>query len=657
MDSLRHTLPRILVLISHVELAAPPSRLALEVQSVLSAYVGVADIRVEDVQFADALASAQNAERNQEVDVFVCAGATGAYLRGRLATPVVLMPVTGYDVIYALEKARRITQSVVILSYRRPIAEIQLAPDLLTVKCRQETYTTLAQAEQRVDAIFAEGFEVVVGSSMVTEIAARRGLKGILINSPISIQRALDEAIGTARGTRVDAARKHRFRTILENLDEGVMVVGAEQTVVAANAVFARFIDALPAEIIGRPVREVAPQFAVDEVFRSGLAKKAQVLSLGKNTLVFSVTPVPDEDGQTGAMLIVQDATAVQRAERQIRSETRLRAFSATYKLADITGKSKKILDLIDLARRYSRSDATVLITGESGTGKELFAQGIHNESRRAGRPFVAINCAGFPEALLESELFGYEEGAFTGSRKGGKPGLFEIAHTGTVFLDEIGEMPLALQTRLLRVLQAREVVRLGGTQPTPIDVRVIAATHRDLFKRIAGNEFRQDLFYRLNILRLKLPPLRERVEDLPLLAESILARISAGKKLAVPVKTIVESLAAYLTRCTWPGNVRELENVMERAAVVFSDTAEFAGTPTSAELLSAMFDDDEMVASESPEILPDASTVRDLIHSKKKLQMLRTIEQCDGNLTEAAKKLGINRTTLWRRLKLDARD
>lgn len=653
MDSLRHTLPRIRVLISHVELAAPPSRLALEVQSVLTAYAGVADIRVADVQFADALSSAQSAERDHEVDVFVCAGATGAYLRAHLSTPVVLMPVTGYDVIYALEKARRLAQSVVILSYRRPIAELTLAPDLLTVQCRQETYTTLAQAEQRVDTVFAEGFEVVVGSSMVTEIAARRGLKGILINSPISIQRALDEAIAMARGARAEAARQYRFRTILESLDEGVMMVGAQRSVVAANAVFAQFVDAAPADIVGRPVSEVAPQFGVDEVLRTGQSKMAQVLSLGKHTLVCSITPVPEEDGLTGAMVIVQDAAVVQRAERQIRSETRQRAFTATYRLSDITGTSKKILDLIDLAKRYARSDATVLITGESGTGKELFAQGIHNESHRAGRPFVAINCAGFPEALLESELFGYEEGAFTGSRKGGKPGLFEIAHTGTVFLDEIGEMPLALQTRLLRVLQAREVVRLGGTQPTPIDVRVIAATHRDLFKRITEDEFRQDLFYRLNILRLKLPPLRERAEDLPLLAESILRRIGAGKPMRAPIKTIIDSLSAYLARCQWPGNVRELENVMERAAVVFSDAAEFDGTPSGPDLMRAMFDDDEVLVTG----LSDTSAVQVLNHSKQKLQLLQIIDQCDGNLTEAAKKLGINRSTLWRRLKVTARD
>jgi transcriptional regulator, propionate catabolism operon regulatory protein len=311
------------------------------------------------------------------------------------------------------------------------------------------------------------------------------------------------------------------------------------------------------------------------------------------------------------------------------------------------------MLDVIDLARRYAQSDTTVLITGESGTGKELFAQGIHNESTRASRPFVAINCAGFPESLLESELFGYEEGAFTGTRKGGKPGLFEIAHTGTVFLDEIGEMPISLQTRLLRVLQAREVVRLGGTQPTPIDVRVIAATHRNLKERVASGEFRQDLYYRLNILRLKLPALRERGDDVALLAETLLTRLASGASFKkISVEQIIASLMPFLMRHTWPGNVRELENVMERAAVLLGGSD--AQNVGSADLARAIFDDEDVLAA-SASLSSGKAAVLDLVASRDRVRMLQVIGQCDGNLSMAAKQLGISRSTLWRRLKTSA--
>jgi transcriptional regulator, propionate catabolism operon regulatory protein len=632
--------PQILVLISHVELVTPPSRLADEVQKVLPSYAGVADIRVVDVPFTDALALAKDTQRRAGFDVLVCAGATGAYLRANLDAPVVLMPITGYDVIFALEQARRVAKSVGVLSYRRPVAELQIATDLLTVRCRQETYTTLAQAEQKIDLLSAEGFEVIVGSSMVTEVAARRGLTGILINSPISIKRALDDAIALASNARANAARKERLSTILEYLDDGVMVTDADHRIVAANAAFTRLCDA---------DGDIGSWFGIDEVLATGVAKTSQVLTLGNRTLVYSVTPIPDEEGHTGAMLVVQDASIVQRAERQIRAEARRRTFTATYRLADIAAQSAVMLETIDLARRYAQSDTTVLITGESGTGKELFAQGIHNESARAPRPFVAINCAGFPETLLESELFGYEEGAFTGSRKGGKPGLFELAHTGTVFLDEIGEMPISLQTRLLRVLQAREVVRLGGVQPTPIDVRVIAATHRNLKERVASGEFRQDLYYRLNILRLKLPALRERGGDVALLAEMLLGRMASlsGKAFKVGVEQIVASLMPFLTRHTWPGNVRELENVMERAAVLLG-ASDAADTMASTDLARAIFDDEEVLEAPSS----GKAAVLDLVQSRDRVRLLQVIGQCDGNLSMAAKQLGISRSTLWRRLK-----
>jgi propionate catabolism operon transcriptional regulator len=223
---------------------------------------------------------------------------------------------------------------------------------------------------------------------------------------------------------------------------------------------------------------------------------------------------------------------------------------------------------VISLAEQYAKTDSTVLITGESGTGKELLAQGIHNASRRRGAPFVAINCAAFPETLLESELFGYEEGAFTGSRKGGKPGLLESAHTGTVFFDEIGDMSLPLQTRLLRVLQEREVLHLGSIEPTPIDVRVIAATHRDLRKNIAEGRFREDLFYRLNILRLHLPPLRERKADIPAITRWIIRGLGKRPEALSPADRLLQGLLPYLESYPWPGNIRELENITERAVL-----------------------------------------------------------------------------------------
>jgi propionate catabolism operon transcriptional regulator len=294
----------------------------------------------------------------------------------------------------------------------------------------------------------------------------------------------------------------------------------------------------------------------------------------------------------------------------------------------------------------YGRSPATVLIQGETGSGKELVAQAIHRESPRRGanRPFVAVNCGAIAESLLESELFGHEEGAFTGARRGGHAGLFEAADGGTLFLDEIGEMPLALQTRLLRVLEEREVMRVGGTRPVPIDVRVISATHCDLEARVREGRFRADLFYRLAVLRLALPPLRERRMDIPALADwalkNALAALSARPhpNLAAEIAACGPQLAAY----AWPGNVRELRNVMERLALFLAAEPLQALTPAfllsvapelgAAPVLPA-------VAASAPAI-PAQETVADVL------------ARFNGQRDAAARHLGISRTTLWRRLK-----
>jgi propionate catabolism operon transcriptional regulator len=299
----------------------------------------------------------------------------------------------------------------------------------------------------------------------------------------------------------------------------------------------------------------------------------------------------------------------------------------------------------------YARSPATVLIEGETGTGKELAAQAIHRESalaRAGAKPFVAVNCGAIAESLLESELFGHEEGAFTGSRRGGRAGLIEAAHRGTLFLDEIGEMPLALQTRLLRVLEEREVMRVGGTRPVPVDVRVISATHCDLAALVAQGRFRADLYYRLSVLRLRLPPLRERQEDVPALAEWLLKHALAAMNVRPHANLHAEitACAPLLCRHDWPGNVRELRNLMQRLALFLSAEPLQALTPGfllrhAPELAALDGASDAAIAPETPEA--SAETVTE------------ALRRCGGNRAEAAKRLGISRTTLWRRLREEA--
>jgi DNA-binding NtrC family response regulator len=324
-------------------------------------------------------------------------------------------------------------------------------------------------------------------------------------------------------------------------------------------------------------------------------------------------------------------ARALRRENENLREQLRER-----YGLAGLIAQSPAMHDVLELVERVAPTDATLLVQGESGTGKEVIAKAVHHASLRAERPFVAVNCGAVPEPLLESELFGFTRGAFTGA-VASKRGLFEEAHAGTLFLDEIAEMPAALQVKLLRALQSGEIRRLGATQPSMIDVRVIAATNRDLGAMISDGSFREDLFYRLNVIEVRLPPLRERREDIPALAEHFAARSAAklGRDLRLAPET-VERLLRY----PWPGNVRELENAMERAVILARGSAV---TPEDLPPHVAA----GLNLGPSP-ALPRQTTLaeaeRDLI--------LQTLERFGRNHSAAAEALGIGRTTLWRKLK-----
>jgi DNA-binding NtrC family response regulator len=306
------------------------------------------------------------------------------------------------------------------------------------------------------------------------------------------------------------------------------------------------------------------------------------------------------------------------------------------YSVHDVISKNAKMHEIMDLAREIASMPSTVLIQGESGTGKELIARAIHNSGDRASKPFVAVSCAALAETLLESELFGHERGAFTGAT-GQKQGKFEMAHGGTIFLDEIGDISPKLQVDLLRVLQDRAFYRVGGSQEVRVDVRVVAATHVNLQQAVAEGRFRDDLFYRLNVIEIRIPPLRDRREDIPLLAAHFLERIS--HELGRDVSEIGECALRVLMDYHWPGNVRELENAVERAVV----------TCRGRELLAEHFGFlAGPAAATQPWNVPSGATLQDM----EKVVIMATIERTGGNIKESASILGIDRSTLYEKIK-----
>ncbi len=610
-------------------------RLKQLLREVAPEYAARARVDVLDRGFEEALAEIEAQRPQRPIDVLVAAGLHGDYLRSHIDLPVVMVKVGGYDLMLALAQARALSSRIALVTFGKVRAEVEQFSRLFGLDIVQRSYQSEEQAGACVDELRAAGTEVVVAPGLVADLAEAAGMTGLLLYSPDAVRQAIDDAIEVARTARIATAKRERLNAIIAQLRDGVVAVDVDERIEALNPPVERLLGLPRAQLLGRRLGEVAPELSLQRTLRDGVDETDEVARLHGRTVVLSRRGIHERGVTTGAVLTCQDPASIQRAERNLRA--RATARGARWRLDDIVGDSAPMREARRLAARYARSEATVLIVGESGTGKELFAQGLHAASRRAHQPFVAVNCAAFPEALLESELFGYDEGAFTGARKAGKVGLFEAAHHGTIFLDEIGEMPVSLQTRLLRVLQEREILRVGATEPTPIDVRVVAATHRALDERIAVGAFRRDLYYRLNILRLQLVPLRERLDDLPALAAHLfdkLAMRAAGAPAA-----LLDALLARAQGYAWPGNVRELENMIER--VVGAGEASAALLP---ELGAAHLPQSADTADAAPLAARRAASERDTI--------LRVLAECGGDRAAACAALGIGRTTLWRKLR-----
>jgi PAS domain S-box-containing protein len=323
----------------------------------------------------------------------------------------------------------------------------------------------------------------------------------------------------------------------------------------------------------------------------------------------------------------------------------RFSGYSASLQFDDIIGKSREMLEAIELAKLSAQTSSNVLLQGESGTGKEIFAQAIHNRSSRFDAPFIPLNCGAIPRELVGSELFGYEDGAFTGASRGGKPGKFELAAGGTLFLDEIGDMPLEQQAVLLRVIQERRMTRIGGIKVIPVDVRLICATHKNLLEKVREGTFRQDLYYRLNVMSITIPPLRERLDDIPLLFQHFLDKLcrDRGHRLLVD-----HDIMHYLYSYPWPGNVRELQNVVERASnLAINGMVTVHQLP--AEIISRR---DRMVAEPTASSLPlDRRQCLRQRREREKHQLLHLLQVHDGNVTQVAREMGVSRKTVYNRM------
>ena len=362
------------------------------------------------------------------------------------------------------------------------------------------------------------------------------------------------------------------YLQILDSINDGILVVDKQLIVRYINSEYTRITGVAANKILGCQLTEIRPGAMLPQVVVTGQPRAGVYRREGEIEYLVDMAPITVAGAVIGGVSIVKDITEVCRLSEQVKKfvkkidylKTRVTLmYRAKYVFTDIVGNSAAINEAIRVAKRVAQGDSDILITGESGTGKEVFAQAVHNASRRALGPFVALNCAAIAPALVESELFGYEEGSFTGAKKGGRMGLFEMASGGTIFLDEIAELSLEVQAKLLRVLQERSIRRIGETSEIALDIRVIAATNKNIYQMVRENKFREDVYYRLNVLNIDLPPLRDRGSDIAMLANSFFEVYfrKTGKNFVVDPQLMIT-----LSRYSWPGNVRELRNVIESA-------------------------------------------------------------------------------------------
>lgn len=557
---------------------------------------------------------------------------------------------------------------VALLTQMPITVDLQMLNEIFDLELHNVIRTGAEVSDEFFRRMKEEGYEVVACVEYLHDQVRKAGMLPAYdenAHSYTAVLEALREAMHMVSVSREISQRNHELHKMIDYSFEAVWIANRDGMITVHNAQARTFFsnclgraeDAVPVDYVGRSVFELLPEKIHDivrDAFANGTNYYSHLMLHTKADGLFNINPVLKEDCVD---LVIFHFTALQHLEQmeeQVKSEAYVKGHTAKYTFGDIIGDSAQISQAKSLARRFAQYESNILLLGESGTGKEMFAQSIHNASRRCNQAFVALNCGALPPTLLESELFGYVDGAFTGAARKGKKGLFEIADRGTIFLDEISEMDAQGQVRLLRVLEEHEIMRVGSDKVIPVDVRVVAASNKNLLRQVEKGEFREDLYYRLNVLTVGIPALNQRRGDIVQLARHFL-RIFGEKY--QKIVDLDEEASALLAAYEWPGNVRQLRNFCERMVIV-ADAPRMGGTFVREQLQSAYaFELKSMQEKNTAcaelrqeEPLPAGSiTGREQRECREILQALNAAQ---GNRARAAAMLEISKATLWRKIK-----
>jgi len=618
--------PKILLIAPNKDLADYAEKVLLESKKCF-------EIKVGDLE--NGVRMAQKAEK-EGYEAIISRGGTYMLIKQAVSLPAVEISISSFDILQSINKAMAVDHKLAVVGFPNAVYGTSSLERLLGIKLYEYHVQDQKSAKEIMQKIKDADIRVVVGDTVSVKAAQEAGLQGIIISSgKRAIYEALEETERLVAFRRTSMEENNRLKALLSLVSEGVIAVDQIGRIIHFSPAAEEVTGLQSTSVVGMLLQKVLPRVFDFCFSQDGNTEK--IMQIAGNQIFVRSAPVQINNKSVGVVATFNRVSDIQEVESKVRLKLLSKGHLAKAHFKDIVGNSDAIKKTISKAKKYSQSNSTVVLYGETGVGKELFAQGIHNHSSRKNKPFIAINCAALPESILESELFGYVEGSFTDARKGGKTGLFELSHKGTIFLDEVAEMSLKVQAKLLRVLQEKEVSRLGDDKVIPVDIRVIAATNKDLWYEVSQGNFREDLYYRINVLPLTIPPLRERKKDILALAKYFLNEIGPSVQAA---KKAFDSLMEY----SWPGNVRELKNFIEQLVVLAE------GKEITVELVRdalqqiiASRHGSQPAASGKGERPPNMMSDEDLVAA---------ILQTGGNLTRTAELLGISRTTLWRRLK-----
>lgn len=605
------------------------------------------------------------------VDVFVSSGYNAETLKKLVDRPVITIEPSVYDILLALSKAKNMDDNPIIIpfgnDYVKPLSEIE---NILSVNIIQRGYVEIEELNRIIMEEKEKGRRCVIGSGLACELAEKQGMDSVFLYPQESIQAFLQIAVDLALSLNSEILKRKRLETIIERTQRGIVFVNQDGIISICNPEAERYFGALEEQLAGKNILDFLDDIGLEGILNIREEKTNIFAKIRDTRYVISAIPIFSKGMLENILFFIENVASIQKTDRQIRrAEMTQRGFVAKHSFSVYNTKSKKFENMLQTARQYALSDEAIVILGETGSGKEMLAQSIHNYSSRRNNAFVAVNCATINENLLESELFGYAEGAFTGAKKGGKEGYFEMAHRGTIFLDEIGEISPALQTKLLRVIQEKELLRVGGTKMIPFDARILTATNRDLWEMVQNRQFREDLYYRLNVLELEIPPLREHCEDIVPLFLMFFSRQNTA--LARCIESDSMHLESILKAYSWPGNIREMENFVKGISILASarnmgavDILDFIRESLEKRIMrqekqatacaAAPYRENSINtdSGRSAEIAGGAGNLKGKSLEYEYMQIQAALKETDGKYTAAAKYLGISRSTLWRKLK-----